>query len=89
MKWGTNELISTFLISGAIVLIVNYFITGPMDDPTNSLLATRKIAGQYHMIRIFKPSKLNISVVIAVLTAAGVFFWCTIHTGVTRCACAE
>ena len=75
MKWGTNELISTFLISRALVLIVNYFITGPLDDPTNSLLATREIAGQYHMIRIFKPSKLNISVVIAIMTAAGVFLF--------------
>jgi simple sugar transport system permease protein len=74
MKWGTNELISSFLISGALVLIVNYFITGPLDDPTNSLLATRKIAEQYRMMMIFKPSKLDISVVIAVLTAGGIFF---------------
>jgi ABC-type uncharacterized transport system permease subunit len=74
MKWGTNELISSFLMSGAVVLIVNYFITGPLDDPTNSLLATRKIAEQYWMMMIFKPSRLDISIVIAVLTAGGVFF---------------
>lgn len=69
MKWGTEELISSFLISGAVVLIVNYFITGPLDDPSNSLLATRKVAEQYRLLKIFFPSKLDISSVFAVLTA--------------------
>ena len=43
MKWGTDELISSFLISSAVIFIVNYFITGPLDDPSNSMLATYAI----------------------------------------------
>lgn len=74
MKWGTDELISSFLISGAVALVVNYFITGPLDDPANSLLATRKIAEQYRLLQIFKPSKLNISLIFAVITAMLVSF---------------
>lgn len=74
MKWGTNELISSFMISGATILIVNYFITGPMDDPINSLLATCKVGDQYCLMRIFRPSKLNISVGLAVLMTGLVYF---------------
>ncbi len=75
MKWGTDELISSFLISAAVVLIVNYFITGPLDDPTNNLLATRAVGEQYRLLPIYPPSRLNISVAFALLTAAGAWFF--------------
>ena len=74
MKWGTDELISSFLISSAVIFIVNYFITGPLDDPDSSMLATRAIAEQYHFLGIYPPSKLNISVVFALLAGVLVFF---------------
>jgi riboflavin transport system permease protein len=73
MKWDIDVLISSFLISGAAVLILNYFITGPLDDPESSLLATRKIADQYRLLQIFRPSKLDISIVFALLAAGLVF----------------
>ncbi|MBT3274330.1 MAG: ABC transporter permease [Spirochaetales bacterium] len=69
MKWGTDLLISSFLISGAVVLIVNFFITGPLDDPESALLTTSKIAEQYRLLQIFKPSKLDISIFFSVVTA--------------------
>ncbi len=75
MKWGTDELISSFLISSAVVLIVNYFITGPLDDPENNLLTTRKIAEQFRLLGIFKPSKLDISIFFAVIIAVGTYFF--------------
>lgn len=75
MKWGTNELISSFMISGATVLIVNYFVTGPMDDPVNSLLATCKVGDQYCLMRILRPSKLNFSAGLAILTTGVVYFF--------------
>jgi ABC-type uncharacterized transport system permease subunit len=74
MKWGTDELISSFLISSAVIYLVNYFITGPLDDPGNSMLATRAIAQQYRFLGIFPPSKLDVSAVFVVLAAAAVFF---------------
>jgi ABC-type uncharacterized transport system permease subunit len=74
MKWGTDELISSFLISSAVIFIVNFFITGPLDDPGNSMLATRAIGDQYHLLAIFPPSKLDISAVFAAVAAGLVFF---------------
>ncbi|MEW5817937.1 MAG: ABC transporter permease [Spirochaetota bacterium] len=75
MKWKTDEMISSFLISGAVVLFVNYFITGPLDDPNNNLLATYTIGSQYSLLKIFPPSKLNISAVFSLLTALLVFLF--------------
>lgn len=75
MRWGTDQLISSFLVSSAVILIVNYFVTGPLDDPTNSMLTTARIAEQYQLLLIFKPSKLDISIFFAVATAIGTYFF--------------
>ena len=40
MRWNANEMISSFLLSSAVILVVNYFITGPLDDPGNNMLAS-------------------------------------------------
>ena len=69
MQWDADEMISSFLLSAAVILVVNYFITGPLDDPNNNLLATLPIAKQYAMAKIYAPSKLNTSVFVALATA--------------------
>jgi ABC-type uncharacterized transport system permease subunit len=79
MKWGTDELISSFLISAAVIYIVNYFITGPLDDPANNLLATYAVGPQYQLSGIYPPSKLNASAPFSVL-AAGLLYFFTYHT---------
>jgi simple sugar transport system permease protein len=73
MKWGTDELITSFLISGAVTFIVNSIITGPLDDPANNLLTTYAIGGQYQLSRIFPPSKLNIGALMAIATSVLVY----------------
>ena len=75
MKWKTDELISSFLLSSAVVLAANYFITGPLGDPKNNLLATLAVGPQYGLARIFPPSKLNISAFFAMAAALMVFFF--------------
>ena len=75
MKWNTDEMISSFLLSSAVVLVVNYFITGPLDDPKNNLLATLAIGPQYGLLKIFTPSKLNISAFFALAAALLVFLF--------------
>jgi riboflavin transport system permease protein len=75
MKWETDEMISSFLLSAAVVLVVNYFITGPLDDPQNNLLATLPIGPQYALARIFPPSKLNLSAFFALAAAVVVFLF--------------
>lgn len=69
MKWNVDEMISSFLLSSAVVLIVNYFITGPLDDPNNNMLASLPLARQYGLLRLFPPSELNISVLFAIVAA--------------------
>ncbi len=75
MKWNTDELITSFLLSSALILVVDFFITGPMDDPNNNLLTTRAIGEQYRLLKIFLPSKLNISVLFALLSVFSVSFF--------------
>ena len=75
MKWNTDEMISSFLLSAAVVLVVNYFITGPLDDPQNNLQSTLAIAPQYGLAGIFPPSKLNVSAYFALAAALVAFFF--------------
>ncbi len=64
-KWNTNVLITSFLISNAVMLIVNYLITGPFDDPLTNLFSTRQIPEIAQLSIILPPSNLNTSLVIA------------------------
>jgi len=73
-KWATDELICSFLLSAAVVYLVNYVITGPLDDPANNLLATFTIGQQYWLRGIFAPSRLNVSALLAAAAAPAVSF---------------
>jgi simple sugar transport system permease protein len=64
-KWNTSELITSFLVSSSLVLIVNYLVTGPFMDPATNLLSTRKIPEAFRLPFIFKPSNLSIDAYIA------------------------
>ncbi len=67
MKWNTSELITSFLISNAVVLLVNYLIAGPFMDPATNLIATRKIPESFRLARILEPSNLSSALFIAIL----------------------
>jgi len=71
-RWNTNELITSFLLSNAVILIVNYLITGPFHDTETSLQSTKKIAAGLRLPVILPPSSLNIALLIALAAAAGV-----------------
>jgi len=58
-KWNTNELITTFLFSCALIPVINFMVTGPFLDPDTSLLSTKKIAENMRFAFILKPSSLN------------------------------
>ena len=74
LRWDVDSMISSFLISGAAVHIVDYTTTGPMDDSSSSLLSTPAISKSYFLSYIFLPSKLNTSLLFALLFAAGTGF---------------
>jgi len=75
MRWGTDTLISSFLISAAVILVVDYFVTGPLDDPASSMMRTRAIAEQFRFLRIYAPSKLDVSIFFAAALAIGTYFF--------------
>jgi ABC-type uncharacterized transport system permease subunit len=75
MQWEADEMISSFLLSAAVILVVNWFITGPLDDPANNLLASLPIGPQFVLAKIYPPSKLNISAFFALAAAALVWIF--------------
>jgi len=66
-RWNTNELITTFLFSNAIIPVVNYLVTGPFLDPQTSLLSTGKINENMRLALILKPSSLSSCLYIALV----------------------
>ncbi|GHV95933.1 ABC transporter permease [Spirochaetia bacterium] len=74
-RWNTSELITTFLLSNALVLIVNYLVNGPFLDPETNLQSTRKIAAGLRLPLILPPSNLSAALFIALaaVLAAQVF----------------
>ena len=75
LRWGTNELITTFLISYALILVVNYLVGGPFLDTTTNLIATRKIAPQFQLAKILEPSNLSTGLINALLAVVVVNFY--------------
>ncbi|MDR0525332.1 MAG: ABC transporter permease [Spirochaetaceae bacterium] len=67
-KWNTDELITSFLLSNALILVINYFVTGPFLDPSTNLQSTRKIPEAFRLPLILPPSSLSIDLFFA-LTA--------------------
>ena len=74
-KWNTNELITSFLLSCAVIPVVNYLVTVPFLDPETSLLSTKKIAENLRLTVLLKPSNFNTSVFIAILMVFLVHFF--------------
>jgi ABC-type uncharacterized transport system permease subunit len=70
VKWRTNELLSSFLISATLVLLVDYLITGPLDDPASNLLCTRTIPTRFWLTRILPPSHLNTCAFLSIVSFA-------------------
>jgi len=64
-KWNTNELITTFLLSNALILMVNYLVNVPFSDPETNLQSTRKIAEGIRLPLILPPSNLSAALFIA------------------------
>jgi simple sugar transport system permease protein len=64
-RWNTSELITSFLLSNALVLITNYLVTGPFLDPGTNLQSTRKIPLAFRLPLILPPSNLSAALFIA------------------------
>ena len=63
--WNTNELITSFLLSHAVILIVNYLVNGPFLDTETNLQATGRIPAEFAFRRILLPSNLSTALFVA------------------------
>jgi len=71
---NASFLLTSFIISSAIIPLINGLIAGPCRGSTGNLLATPFISQKFRFLRILKPSSLNVSFFIAVLIClAGAF----------------
>ncbi len=73
-KRNINELLSTFLISAAIIPLIDSAIAGPMRNSSGNLIATDFIAVNQRLTQLLKPSPLNSSI-FASLFLCLLFFW--------------
>jgi simple sugar transport system permease protein len=58
-KWNASELITSFLVSNALILLVDYLVSGPFLDPAGNLLSTRKLDESFRLPLILPPSNLS------------------------------
>ena len=69
-RWGASELITSFLLSHALILVVNYFVTGPFLDPETNLQATRRIPENFRFPVFLPPSSLGATLIVALVMVA-------------------
>ncbi|MGL1892356.1 MAG: ABC transporter permease [Spirochaetaceae bacterium] len=67
IKYKVNSLISTYLISMAVIHICDYFITGPFIKIGSNILTTDKIPKSYELGRVLLPSALSTGFIIAMI----------------------
>ncbi len=68
--WGAPELITSYLLSAALIPASEYLISGPANDPARNLLATATIDTDYWLARLLPPSELNLAFPLAIVAAA-------------------
>lgn len=56
---GADVLLSTFLVSQAMVLVLDWGIAGPLRDPASNLIATSVVEAAYRLPRLAPPSWLS------------------------------
>lgn len=66
-QFDIDEIITSFLISLAIIHALDFLILARMKNTSSTLLATQKIAKVFHLRSILPPSTLNISFFVAIL----------------------
>lgn len=76
-RTGADELITSFLISSAIIPIVDYLIVGPLRDGASSLLATELIPEGARLARLLVPSVLSTGVLWSLLVLPALWFLLT------------
>ena len=72
---GVDILLSTFLVSQAVAMILDWALAGPLRDPESNLLATPLLDPAFRLPRLFPPSSLSPAILIAAAAALGMDFF--------------
>ncbi|HEY9055071.1 MAG TPA: ABC transporter permease, partial [Rectinemataceae bacterium] len=70
-----DELISSFLVSAALSLGVDYLVTGPFQDPGSNFQTTLAIAQSLRLPRLLPPSQLSTSLGLSVAVCIAAKFF--------------
>lgn len=70
MRWNTDELISSYLLSSSVVYTIDYLVSGPLRDTRLFLLSTPEIAEQFRLPILLSPSHLNAGFLLTILVVA-------------------
>jgi simple sugar transport system permease protein len=68
-RLGVDELISSFLVSSGVVLVVDFLVTGPFQDGSSNFQTTKAIAPFLMFPRILPPSSLSSGILLALVAA--------------------
>jgi len=74
-QWNTDELISSFLLSGAIIHFTDYLISAPFKDNSSYLNSTIKIPESLFLKQLLGSSHFNISFFIAISSSIIMFIF--------------
>ena len=66
-RFGMNELVTSFLISSALIPLADHLISGPWRDSSGNLLALPAFSKNLLLIRLLPPSNLSVSFIYALL----------------------
>lgn len=76
-RTGADELITSFLLSAALIPLVDYLIVGPFRDQETNLLATKSIPEYARLTRLLAPSTLTTAVFWAI--GVVILLWFVLH----------
>ncbi len=64
---GADEMITSFLLSAALSPVADYLLSGPLRDPSGSLLASRRFPADRVLPHLLSPSSLSLSAPLTLL----------------------
>lgn len=75
VRFRISEILSSFLLSAALLPVIDYLIAGPLRAQSGNLLATPEIARAFRIPAFLPPSRFNASffIAIAITVLAGLF----------------
>lgn len=73
-RFGATEVITSFLIGGALIQVFDFFLRRYLVDPTAGFPTSKPLAGAFRLAKLLPPSNLNVGFLVGVVLALLTFF---------------